>query len=209
MASYITKKITCPCCGQEFEGRVLKGFFQNNVMGLDRNPHTPAIYDSIIMCPHCKYASTNMNKPVDNSIKRFIYTAPYLELINRLRHDSVLLKIVLSAKIFEELLNFKAAANTYLLGYWHSIESNARNVEYLSKAIQYYSLHLESNADIDTAIALIDCLRQAGNFDEAKETAESLILYVDDLQLKKIVSYELQLIQKRDDMPRLVSEVQL
>lgn len=209
MASYITKKIICPCCGKEFEGRILKGFFQNNVIGLDRNPHTPAIYDSIIMCPHCEYASTNMNKPVDDSIKRFIYTAPYLELKNRLRHDSVLLKIVLSARIFEELSNCKAAADTYLLGYWYSLESNTRNAEYLNKAIQYYSAYLERNADIDTAIALIDCLRQTGNFDEAKETAESLIPYVNDLQLKKIVSYELQLIQKNDDMPRLVSEVQL
>ena len=178
-------------------------------MGLDRNPHTPVIYDTIIMCPHCEYSSANMNKPVVDSIKQFIYTAPYLELKKRLHHDSVLLRIVLSAKIYEESFDFKAAADTYLLGYWYSLESNARNAEYLSKAIQYYSVYLESNEDIDTAIALIDCLRQAGNFDEAKETAESLIPYVDSLQLKKIISYELQLIQRNDETPHLVSEAQL
>lgn len=206
MASYITKKIICPCCGKEFEGKILKGFFQNNVMGLDRNPHTPAIYDTVIMCPHCDYASANMNKPATDSVKRLIYSAPYLELKKRLHHDSVLLKIVLSAKIYEELFAFKAAADTYLLGYWHSLESNARNVEYLSKAIQNYSAYLENNKDIETAIAFIDCLRQAGNFAEAQETAESLIPYIDNSQVKKIVSFELQLIQKNDETPHLVSE---
>ena len=59
-----------------------------------------------------------------------------------------------------------------------------------------------------TVFGIVFFIFRASNFDEAKETAESLIPYVNDLQLKKIVSYELQLIQTRDDMPRLVSEVQ-
>ncbi len=209
MASYLTKKMICPCCGHAFEGRILKGFFQNNMMGLDRNPHTPAIYDTITSCPHCGYASSNMNKPVADSIKLFIHSSPYLELQKRLHHDSVLSKIILSAAILEESRNFKAAADTYLLGYWYSLDSNARNVEYLSRAIQYYSIYLENNEDIETAIALIDCLRQSGNFDEAKETVESLAPYIDNSQLKRILSYELQLIQKNDEAPHLVSEAVL
>lgn len=209
MASYLTKKIICPCCSREFEGKILKGFFQNSVMGLDRNPHTPAIYDTITICPHCGYASTNMNKPVADSIKLFVHSPSYWELKKRLIHDNVLSKIILSAVIFEESFNFKAAADTYLLGYWYSLDSNARNNEYLSKAIQYYSIYLENNEDIETAIALIDCSRQAGNFDEAKETAESLIPYIDNAQLQRIISYELKLIQKNDDAAHLVSEALL
>lgn len=209
MASYLTKKIICPCCGQEFEGRILKGFFQNNMMGLDRNPHTPAIYDTITMCPHCGYSSANMNTPVSASMKQYIHSIQYLELRKRLRHDSVLSKIILAARILEESLDFKSAADTYLLGYWYSLDSNASNVECLSKAIQYYSAYLENNEDVDTAIALIDCLRQAGNFPEAQETSESLMPFIHDSQLKKIISYEVHLIQKTDKTPHLVSEAQL
>ena len=55
MDSYIKRKVTCPCCNNVFEANILKGFYSNGNMGLDHNPHSPAIFDTIILCPHCGY----------------------------------------------------------------------------------------------------------------------------------------------------------
>lgn len=207
MASYIPKRVKCQCCGHVFEENLLRGFFQNNAMGLDRNPHTPAVYDTIVLCPQCGYATRHLNKPVSEQVKVYVQSSVFCQLKESLPYNDPLSKFVLCANILGETGDFKSAADTYLMGHWYALDKAEATDAFLPKAIECYSHYLEKHQDIETAIVLIDCLRQAGRFDEANETAQSLQPYIKIERLQRIVSYELQLISSRDAKPHLVSEV--
>ena len=206
MASYIKRKVTCPCCNNIFETNALKGFYSNGNMGLDHNPHSSVIFDTITLCPHCGYAAKRFSSTVSQHIKDYVFSEQYNALKYQTKKDTTCTKIRLAASILEETHLHKEAADMYLLGYWYSLEMGTADFECLKKTIKHYSIYLESNADINTAITYIDCLRQAQLFSDAAETADSLASYISDNNLKKILSFEKHLIDTEDSAPHFVSE---
>ncbi|OUQ46894.1 hypothetical protein B5E64_02420 [Drancourtella sp. An12] len=209
MDSYIKRKVTCPCCNNVFEANILKGFYSNGNMGLDHNPHSPAIFDTIILCPHCGYAAKKFNATVSKQIKDYVFSQQYKALKFQAKNSSTSTKIRLAASILEKSQQHKESADMYLLGYWYSLEIGTADFECLKKSIKHYSIYLENNADINVAITYIDCLRQAQLFSEAAETADSLEVYVSDSNLQRILSFEKKLIDAEDSAPHFVSEALL
>lgn len=93
------------------------------------------------------------------------------------------------------------------MGHWYAHDAHLSEDPFLEKAIDKLIEYLRENADVTAAMLLVDCLRQAGAFDEAHETAESLLRYLDDDRLTDITRFELKLIENRDPDSHLESEV--
>ena len=206
MASYVKKRVTCPCCNNTFVTNALKGFYSNGNMGLDHNPHSPAIFDTITMCPHCSYAAKRFSSTVSDQVREYVFSEQYDALKHHIKNDITYTKIRLAASILEKTHQHKETADLYLLTYWYSLEMGIADYECLEEAIKHYSIYLERNADTNTAITYIDCLRQAQMFSDAAETADSLASYISDNNLKKILAFEKHLIDQEDFTPHFVSE---
>jgi len=201
------KKTVCPCCGKKFKAKYLLGYYGGGARGLDLNPHIPELSDSVLICPHCSYAATDMNGPIPERKKELVLSAEYRRLREGASKDPTAVKIYLAAYLHEAVSESKAAADLYILGHWYAHDAHLSEDPFLEKAIDQLMEYLRENADVTAAMLLVDCLRQAGAFDEAHETAESLLRYLDDDRLTDITRFELKLIENRDPGSHLESGV--
>lgn len=209
MASYVSKTVTCDCCGKEYTTKVVKGFYQNYPMDLDMNPHNPAVFENVRICPYCKY--TNLSTADEANAKKWeaVRSEQYQKIYADSRYDETARNLRLAAYIAEYTENWKEAAEFFLKTAWYfrehykEEERGARE-----KAIVCFEKYLEQVPDTEYAVILVDCLRQTGRFEEALETADSLLPYISgNLELCRILNYEKQLIGQRDSAPHSVSEV--
>lgn len=206
MANYFKKFLRCGCCGASFETDVLAGLYQGKVMGLDTNPYQSAIYDLFIVCPNCGYAGVNITRADQKTID-YIRSDDFKHLTHPLRDDDTEKKIRSAAVIAAYQEDFKAAGYASLVLSWYLRDKALPPDDALAQCIEYYSRHLSASRDYDAAIILIDCLRQSSRFEEANETAKSLLDYIQNARLEAIVKFEQKLISENDASPHLISEV--
>lgn len=206
MANYFKKALRCGCCGASFEANVLAGLYQGTTTGLDTNPHQPAIYDLYIACPGCGYSGVNISK-ADQKTVDYVLSDDYKSLIRATQEDDILRRIKGAAAIAAHQKDFKAAGYANLVLSWYLRDKELPPAEALTQCIDCYCRYLSVTRDYDVAIILIDCMRQIAHFDEADETARSLLEYVKDARLLAIIKYERALIAKKDTSPHLISEV--
>ncbi len=209
MSSYVNKKIVCKCCNKEYEARLLRGWSQNYPADLDLNPHNPAVYDETLVCPHCGYAASRLYDAVDEKIVQAVNSEVYKSIWTKPQYDEVTKKLMAAAYLAEVSGKWKEAGTQYLKAAWHFQElQQPEEMVAREKVIQCFRAYLEETPDVECAMAFIDSLRQAGEFEEAKETAESLAPYlVGNGLLCDILQYEQKLIAAEDDLPHSVSEV--
>lgn len=209
MPSYVKKTVACNCCGRNFQTRLLKGFFSEQPLGLDCNPHHPAAYDRVTSCPHCGYSSSNMNADVSDEIRQVVNSSKYKDVRNNLFFDDTTKKLLLAGYISAKKADYLEAAYSYLMAMWHFCELNSdMAVNAREKAITYFSRYLNKNRDDEMAIVLIDLLRQASKFTEAEETAISLEKFISNNEaLMPILLYERKLIKQKDSETHSVKEV--
>lgn len=206
MSSYVLKKIRCKCCGNEFEGKLLKGFYNSDLGDLDGFPHNPAVFDRVVVCPACGYATDRIQAEVDDFIANVVHSDKYQKIFSSEQPD-VIKKELLNAMLKKEKGLYREAAFSYLRIYWNQRGTRQYDEKALTEAVQCFSKYLEKNMDIDAAIVLIDCQRQHADFAEAGETASSLLPYVEGTEYEKLVEFELQLISEQDMSPHSKSEV--
>lgn len=204
--SFATKNIVCKCCGEEFQARVLKGFFSANV-DLDSNPHQPELYEKAVLCPHCGYATSRINAEVDCEVRDAVSSPEYRKILMDETVPGPMRRLVLDARLMGLRHDDKSAGYQYLLASWYAREHRREYAELLKKAAEYLSEYLDCNADTDTAVVLIDCLRQLGWFADANEAAESLAAYVSDPGIERILRYEQALVNAGDVQPHSRNEV--
>ena len=111
---------------------------------------------------------------------------------------------------------YRVGINVYLLLCWHyewkkDIETAG---EMRRHAVQQMELafRTESEIRVEEILIYIDCLRQLGRFEEAKETVESIETEVyknlaEDQLLFQVYRYQKTLIEKRDAFAHTVAEV--
>lgn len=200
MSSYRTCNITCGCCGHTYPARILQGYFQSGPVDLDLNPHRPEVYDQVVMCPSCGYASMRIWEPVMPGAAAQTESAEYQSIFHNPDLSDVRKKLLLAASIEQASGNAQGAGYLYLMECWYLAEQGLEQerAAALKRAITEYTTYLTDMPDYHAAITLIDCLRQAGRFAEALESAESLRSYPLPEYLEVLVRYELELIATKD-----------
>lgn len=207
MARYFTNDVNCACCKKNYSANILTGLYFNNSSGLDTNPHQPEIYDLFVMCPHCGYVTKNLRKHIDVDIEKIVNSREYQELFTDTSIPNTPKKLMLAALLSERQNKLREAGYNNLQLYWYYLDLQDKKISFLDNAIKKFSEYLENFVDIETAMILIDCLRQSERFDEAKETAESLLQYITQDNYSRIVNYELKLILNNDAEPHFQNEV--
>ena len=210
MASYLRKIISCACCGNEYETRMLIGFtIRREDVDLDTNPHNPALFDKIIICPHCGYVTSEPNGRIDDLICSVVYSPNYQKLRSDSTLDLTAKKLLLAGLLYSSVDKIKEAAYSYLYAYWYQKEHNhADAVSTCEKAINSFEKYLSDNENHEMAMILVDLLRQMSLFDEALETLGSLDFYtVNEPNYKAISTFEKRLIIDKDCIAHRLSEV--
>lgn len=208
MSSYIEKDISCKCCGHNYRARILKGLTTQGPTGLDMDPHNYMVCDRIAVCPECGYATAKLNKEVDDSIKTAVGSREYQEL-RASSEDRRAVKALMAAKVAEAEGNYHEASTDYLMAYWVLRYTGSPLAQRIRlKAAEMLDRYLDDEQDVDSAMIYIDLHRQAGNFEEAQETLEWLVDYIEEGSfLADIAAFEKELIAGRNAAPHLVSEV--
>ncbi len=207
MASYMDKKIVCKCCGEGYMARMVRGLSQTIVPDLDMNPHDPAVFDRIVMCPHCGYATGNVMEEAGGQIISTVRSEEYRSMFLNPNTDGTEKKLRLAGWLSKKQGLDYDAGYQYLMAYWYMKDRGEDAEKYLSEVINSFSKYLEKHADIETAIILTDCLRQASRFKEAGETAHSLMPYIKKELHRQIVSFELGLIAQKNSSSHCQNEV--
>lgn len=204
--SFATKRVICRCCGQEFSAKVLKGFLSTGA-DLDSNPHQPEIYEKAVVCPHCGYVTSQLRAEVSDAMRTDVRSPEYRQILSDETLPDTARRLILDARMMQMRDDGRNAGYQYLTAFWCVRERGETSCDLLEKAVGCFSEYLETNADVDTAMVLIDCLRQLGRFIESQETAESLSAYVSDPDLHRVLQYERTLAARQDTRPHARSEV--
>lgn len=211
MASYVKKTITCMCCGKKYEVNLLKGYSveDNDMLDLDTNPHNPALFDRVLLCPFCGYATATPYSALPDEIKVIVNDANYKEVLNNRLYDDNCRKLLLAGYLSVKRRDAKEAGYNYLLAYWYMRDSGISGSERArEKAIKNFERYLLKTMDCEVAMILVDLLRQSERFEEAKETVLSLESYIaDNAELVRIAELEKKLILKKDSDIHKVGEV--
>lgn len=210
MSSYIKKTIKCPCCGKKYVVELLKGYSAYMDMDLDTNPHNPALYDRIVLCPACGFATSKPYTAITEDLKTAVKSTAYTEMLKNRQFDNTVKKLLLAGYLAVKDKDAKEAGYNYLLAYWYLKETNSSNADKAcEKAIKNFERYLKYNYDEEIAMILIDCYRQMRRFEEAMETVDSLEPYIQNENLKGILLLEKKLISNKDSGIHRVSEVEL
>ena len=210
MSSYVKKTIKCPCCGKKYVVELLKGYSTCMDVDLDTNPHNSALYDRVVLCPACGFATSKPYTAITEDLKAAVKSTVYTEMLKNRQFDNTGKKLLLAGYLAVKDKNAKEAGYNYLLAYWYLKETNSSNADKAcEKAIKNFERYLKYNYDEEIAMILIDCLRQMKRFDEAIETANSLEPYISNDKMKAILLFEKKLISNNDSGIYRVSEVGL
>ena len=138
MSRYAGKKVKCKCCGKQYDARFLQSYYSDSPMGLDTNPHMPEIYDGVILCPHCGYATDDVMQSVDSEVRNFVESSEYQKIFTDKDFDEILKKLLLSAQTEEMKKDFRKAAYQYLEAFWRAKEiDNEQSCKIAGQAVDF------------------------------------------------------------------------
>lgn len=205
MARYVKKKALCSCCGKEFVYDRLMGYYSAEA-DLDGNPHDPAVYDTVVMCPHCSYASRNVEAPVEPKLRAFVFSDEYRSLAASVPDDTAR-KLTLAAAVAGFQGDLLQAGQAHLKLSWYQRDIAVDPLPALKEAATCLSEDLQHRFDLRAALILCDCLRQCGEFEELDDTLAFLQAFLVDPQYRKLAQVEAALSSRRDPAPHRESEV--
>lgn len=199
VARYFRKNVVCPLCGKEFFADLLAGYTQNGPSDLDGNPHEPAIYDRVVLCPHCGYSTAHIRRPAYPNAEKWVQSANYREMLGSRKYGEEGKKLLLAGFLARKAEDHLESGYCYLSAWWFLSANRSPEADRaLKQAIEQYRLYLEKEENHDAALVLIDLMRQAGELEEAMETAESLEAYLTEPEHLRILRQEKTLICARD-----------
>ena len=205
MARYLKKEGVCSCCGKAFDYHKLMGYSEVGA-DLDGNPHNPAVYNTVVMCPHCAFVSKNVGAPIEPELLTFIRSDAYRKLAAS-EPDDTARKLKLAAAIAAFQDDLLLAGRTYLMLSWYCRDIGVDPLPALKKAVNSFSNGLQHCFDLRAALILCDCLRQCGEFEELDDTLAFLQPYLIHPHHRNIAQFEAELSSRRDREPHAESEV--
>ena len=211
MSSFVKKTVTCVCCGKKYETNILKGYstIGNSCIDLDTNPHSPAVYERVLICPNCGYATAEPYTAISEEVKSLVKEDRYQEILKSKQYDDICKGLLLAGYLSVKSRNVKEAGYNYLLAYWYMKENGISEFEKArGKAIKNFERYLIKTPDLEVAMILVDLLRQSEQFSEAMETLTSLERYIaNNNMLKEVSLFEEKLIKSKDSKSHRIEEV--
>lgn len=215
MASYMNRTVICQCCGGQYEAKILRGLYLSSPTGLDTKPYHPAVYDKVVICPHCGYATERLGREVSEKERQFMETDRFRMFRYDFSMDETLKKLHLAAVLAEEGGRWKDAGLGFLKAYWY-IQENDLSEDWLCimrrEAIGNLDKHLQQTLDPACALIYIDLCRQDGDFEKAIEAirfleSQGLLETYFEKDLIGIVELEKQLVEAKDRGEHKTDEV--
>ena len=200
--------ITCGCCGQESNQRIISSLYYND-RGLDGKPEHSELLAPLMRCPHCNYISYHLAKKNENA-KDIISSSQYKEVIKTADEDPMHIyeAALLTTPEINEML-FLHMQYTWALEFLGNPEAAMRC---RTDANMLFQDILSGAPSIPLILQYIDSLRQQGNFTNARALADSVSIYLDAYKdiyslENKILHFEQNLIIAEDAAPHMLSEV--
>lgn len=206
--TFDNKTITCKCCGKEFEESVLTScFIGKNKVGLDTNPHASWVFEEVIMCPHCGYATIHLNEEVSDEVKEFVKTDKFKRVLTA--EDKMHAKLTAAMLIATADNDYNNASYYSLLLLWYLKASDADEAlikEAYEVTIMLFQKYLKTkDCSAEGEMIYIDLCRQHGNFKEAKRRLRSLKWYIWNRDgLKAVAKLEKKLIAEKDSSEHFI-----
>lgn len=206
----LKQKAVCGCCGGEVESIVTKSMYIHD-SGLDQRPEYEYQLLDIMKCPHCHYCSAELDKPVPEKIKKFVFSDEYRKMVREIgidQNDCCIKAAAELAQVNEEKIYM------YLKSCWYLEFQNKRDLadSMRKKAVAIMEEEIELYPPIELVIIYIDSIRQLKQFDKCEKTIneiDNLVTqrFAPDETIYKIFQYEKQLIEARDSAPHMISEI--
>ena len=206
----ITRNVICACCGKVIEvTEIISRYIVDS--GLDQRPEHEGLLIEINECPHCHYCAQEISKFISEDVKNIVFSDKYQEIMKSDYEDLVDRKIKAAAKLAESRAE---KIMLYLTSCWH-LEFQQKIKEAAAmrkKAVVYMEKEIEGEPPIELVFMYLDSLRQLGEFDKSFTVISEIgnILYQNldpDDFLLALFRYEVMLIEQRDALPHLLSEV--
>lgn len=204
------EKVNVPCavCGKECEVNVVYSYSTHSTPDLDlMHPYTdPSM--TIQMCPHCHYASYDLEKldedsyPNEHQKEAWINDSELQELVKTTENQSALKCLIMAYRNNCNLEYERMVRNLHKASY---ILEQSGEMELASEvkkqALDTYKEYIVSER-ISELLATADMARMAGEFDVAEKLASSakaiIDLDKDSDVLNDVYRFEMELIEKKD-----------
>ena len=210
MSVFRHEEMVCPLCGKTFSTAVVMSYSVNgSLRSLDGDPHEPVLFDTVHLCPYCGYAFSDQKEEPDAFTPMLVRGENYRTVFEAEDLPDTAKKLLLRSFLAEQKGDLKEAGNRYLQAYWYFRDNDLpEKEEAREKAIEAMERYLEANADLESAMVLVDLLRQKGAFDEALETVNSLGKYLRGEEvLLKVAAFEWKLIMAENSKNAIFEEI--
>lgn len=215
MSFYSGSHVHCMMCGTEVEVKHSLSNVEILDTDLDLRPRGVARLtekNSVQFCPKCGYSSYDLEKDITYGRRELLQSSEYLEVFNMedLRED--IKKFFLLGIMLNELGEYQRSASSFLRASWCA--DDASDAVWMKKsrerAIEEYLKSEFTWTKSHVVAIVVDCYRRIGRFDEAISTIEKFGLdNVDDIVVKKVLEFQIDLCKKGDTLVHTQSQVQI
>ena len=210
-------KVTCACCKKEVEVEKIWSVYARQ-LGMDGDLHNHIQY-KMQECPICHYTAIDIE---DSSVRvsKGMLNAFHLQAMYEKIEDPIFRKLMKAADIYEKNNNYYVHSHIMRLASFYSAElgeySIARNLlKQANESLEKYFAGIDEMTltDVEKGIIFADCNRQLGMLQSAKGVCEELLGLLESVEaeqeielFRRLLRFELMLIEKKDLKKHLVSE---
>ncbi len=213
IATHVLKK--CAICGTENYYSEILSTSAFGSPDLDTRPpelERYTIYAWVQRCPNCGYCAPDISKAHPEAAS-VIKTKVYKEQLSKISLPELANNFICESIIEEAVGDFASAAWSLIHAAWTCDDENEINLakEYRSKAIDMIFRAVENGQKISNQqgaeiVLLVDLMRRAGRFSEAKHLVETKRSEISDNILLKILDFQKKLIARFDDSIYKINE---
>lgn len=204
------KTVTCGSCGADVKVSVIMSTSRFGYMDLDTRPPPPErdnYRHHLQMCKACGYCAIVITNVPNAQVRAYLKKNPFSQV--ELRSLGSAYQRTATLQAIESPQTF-APAMLALTAAWAADDAEEKESarQHRKVAIGYLQLFLKTkDARIDHWLIVGDVQRRIGDFVAAKQTFEAIAQRKEiNSFLRRIVAYELSLIQKKDDGRHSVGE---
>lgn len=206
----IKEKRICSCCKTEsIQNKILS--FSTSNMDLDGKDFVWCNLNQVMECPVCHYCAKDIGKTEEKEETiKIIKESYYQNIFKNDFQNRATARWIAKGFLEETVYKHKYAALSYLKAAWCLEEEKQEEMskEYREKAVSCMRKYLETHINIEIAFLYIECNRRLGQFEEALETIDSLIKYIEQQEnIILLLNFESELCKKRDSMSHKRREV--
>lgn len=201
----------CAVCGHEAEYKLIMSTSGFGSMDLDTRPPALARFllsDQVEFCEHCGYANIDISCLSRENVQEYMETDEYQNILNSSINETSK-KYLLTAYLTPFRKHTDYRGGYYLKAAWafddHHDTENA--IEARKKSVDFLMQYAKIRKKIKIEVIVVDVLRRSLQFEEAKKLALDLLERVDDDLMKKILLFQIELINKKDVACHKVSEI--